>query len=378
VSARALRRATAVLVAVAVALLPAVPASASPGLDAARRKAAALRKAVTTLERQADAAVEDFNAANDELAKAVGARLEAQAQLDAAERASQATSDVVGERVRHLYMTGGGMALYASVLSATDLHDAFGRLANVSSVLKHDSLVVATADDAVARAKDAALRLRDVALKQTKLERKVADATKRIETALNQQRTLLAQADSSVLRIAEADRIAAEQAAARAFAARLAAARAAAGPALASLAGQGTIPPTEIAKRAIDAAKTQLGKPYQWGAVGPDTFDCSGLTGWAYRQAGIDLPRTSRQQWYAGSHPDLGTIAPGDLLFWGTDPHNPQSIHHVALYLGGGMMIAAPHTGANVQVQPVYLDDFFGVTRPTQPAGTLDNGGTVP
>lgn len=377
-SARALRRATAVLVAVAVALLPAVPASASPGLDAARRKAAALRKAVTTLERQADAAVEDFNAANDELAKAVGARLEAQAQLDAAERASQATSDVVGERVRHLYMTGGGMALYASVLSATDLHDAFGRLANVSSVLKHDSLVVATADDAVARAKDAALRLRDVALKQTKLERKVADATKRIETALNQQRTLLAQADSSVLRIAEADRIAAEQAAARAFAARLAAARAAAGPALASLAGQGTIPPTEIAKRAIDAAKTQLGKPYQWGAVGPDTFDCSGLTGWAYRQAGIDLPRTSRQQWYAGSHPDLGTIAPGDLLFWGTDPHNPQSIHHVALYLGGGMMIAAPHTGANVQVQPVYLDDFFGVTRPTQPAGTLDNGGTVP
>lgn len=373
---RVLRRGLAL--GIALALLPAVPASASPGLDAARRKAAALRKAVTTLERQADAAVEDFNAANDELAKAVGARLEAQAQLDAAEQASQATSDVVGERVRHLYMTGGGMALYASVLSAPDLHDAFGRLANVSSVLKHDSVVVANAGDAVAHAKEAALRLRDVALRQTKLERKVAEATKRIETALSQQRTLLAQADATVLRIAEADRIAAEQAAARAFAARLAAARAAAGPALASLAGQGTIPPTEIARRAIEAARTQLGKPYQWGAVGPDTFDCSGLTGWAYRQAGIDLPRTSRQQWYAGAHPDLGTLAPGDLLFWGTDKRNPQSIHHVAMYLGGGMMIAAPHTGANVQVQPVYLDDFFGVTRPTQPAGALDNGGTVP
>jgi cell wall-associated NlpC family hydrolase len=131
------------------------------------------------------------------------------------------------------------------------------------------------------------------------------------------------------------------------------------------LRGDGTAAPNAVVARAIASAKAQLGKPYLWGAVGPDAYDCSGLTGWAYRQAGLNLPRTSRQQWNAGSHPSLGEIRPGDLLFWGSSRTDPQSIHHVAMYVGGGMMIAAPHTGANVRIQPVYLGDFFGLTRPT-------------
>jgi cell wall-associated NlpC family hydrolase len=356
--------------AVAGAMIP-TAASASPGLDAAKRKAAALRKAVDALEIQAATAVEDYNAANDELAKAVSARLEAQGAVDDARQNAAAGNAVRADRVRALYMTGGAMTLYASVMDAVDLHDAFGRIANVNSVLRHDGVTVAAADKSLATAEAAAATLRAVALRQTKLERKVADASQRVERALAQQRSLLAAAGAEVRRIAEADAAAAAAAAQRAFEARLAAARAAAGvtgPGLAALQGGSTDAPTVIAANAIAAARTQLGKPYVWGAVGPDSFDCSGLTGWAYHQAGLDLPRTSRQQWFAGPHPDLGALAPGDLLFWGTDRTNPQSIHHVALYLGGGQMIAAPHTGANVQIQPVYLGDFFGVTRPTAPA----------
>jgi cell wall-associated NlpC family hydrolase len=367
--------------AVAGAVIP-TAANASPGLDAAKRKAAALRKAVDALEIQAATAVEDYNAANDELAKAVSARLEAQGAVDDARQNAAAGNAVRADRVRALYMTGGAMTLYASVMDAVDLHDAFGRIANVNSVLRHDGVTVAAAGKSLATAEAAATTLRAVALRQTKLERKVADASQRVERALAQQRSLLAAAGAEVRRIAEADAAAAAAAAQRAFEARLAAAqrafearlaaaRAAAGvtgPGLAALQGGTTDAPTVIAANAIAAARTQLGKPYVWGAVGPDSFDCSGLTGWAYHQAGLDLPRTSRQQWFAGPHPDLGALAPGDLLFWGTDRTNPQSIHHVALYLGGGQMIAAPHTGANVQVQPVYLGDFFGVTRPTAPA----------
>lgn len=384
---RALRRATTILVAAALAVLaatPATPASASPGLDAAKRKAAILRKAVADLERKAAVAVEDYNEANDALARAVSARLEAQAAVDRAQRAAETGSDVVGERVRSMYMTGGSMALYASILGAPDLHDAFGRIANVSSVLRADHAVVDAARDAVGDAEAAAATLREVALRQTKLEKQVAAATQRVENALAQQRALLSQADATVLRIAEADRRAAEEAAARAFAERLAAARGITdgatyvhGTVLPSLAGDSTLAPNDTAARAVAAARTQLGKPYQWGAVGPESFDCSGLTGWAYRQAGLNLPRTSRQQWYAGSHPPLADLAPGDLLFWASDPRNPQSIHHVSLYVGGGMMIAAPHSGAVVRVQPVYQTEFFGVTRPTAPAARLDNGGGV-
>ncbi|MDX6273747.1 MAG: peptidoglycan DL-endopeptidase CwlO, partial [Frankiales bacterium] len=141
-------------------------------------------------------------------------------------------------------------------------------------------------------------------------------------------------------------------------AARAAAQLAAAGP-------LGNVAPSAVAQRALAAATTQIGKPYQWGATGPASFDCSGLTGWAYAQAGVSLPRTSRQQWLVGTHVALGELAPGDLLFWATDVANPSTIHHVAIYAGAGQMVAAPHTGALVQQQPVYLDGYIGAVRPT-------------
>jgi cell wall-associated NlpC family hydrolase len=363
------RLACVLLVALAGTLAPAGAAHASPGLKDARAKAAALRKAVDKLEVQAAQAVEDYDAAYDALSRAVAARLKAQADLDRANVTAGAGADAYAQRVRALYMTGGTMALYASVMRATDLHDAFGRIANVNSVLRHDGVTVASADHSAAAAAAAALRLRDVARQQTQLERKVAQAATRVQAALAEQKTLLARATADVRRIAAEDRRRAEAAAQAAFRARMAAA----GVPLTALADDTTAAGSDVAARAIAAAKTQIGKPYQWGAVGPDTFDCSGLTGWAYRQAGLSLPRTSREQWSTGPHPSLAALAPGDLLFWGSNPGNPQSIHHVALYLGGGLMIAAPHTGANVQIQPVYLGDFFGVTRPS-----LDRPGAVP
>ena len=80
--------------------------------------------------------------------------------------------------------------------------------------------------------------------------------------------------------------------------------------------------------------------------------------------AGITLPRVAADQYNAGPHPSLANLLPGDLLFWATDTSNPVTIHHVTMYLGGGLMIAAPHTGTDIQIQPVYVSGFIGATRP--------------
>ena len=78
----------------------------------------------------------------------------------------------------------------------------------------------------------------------------------------------------------------------------------------------------------------------------------------------MSLPRTSRQQWFAGSQVPIGAWMPGDLLFWADDLANPATIHHVAIYAGSGTMYAAPHSGDVVKHQAVYLDGFIGAVRP--------------
>ena len=97
-----------------------------------------------------------------------------------------------------------------------------------------------------------------------------------------------------------------------------------------------------VARAAVRWALAQLGDPYQWGAAGPDRFDCSGLTSSAYRAAGVTIPRVSRAQWGAGPHVAVANLLPGDLIFYGDNPSNPASIHHVGMYIGNGLMVHAP------------------------------------
>ena len=108
----------------------------------------------------------------------------------------------------------------------------------------------------------------------------------------------------------------------------------------------------------------QIGKPYRWGATGPDSFDCSGLVRFAYAHAGLSLPRTSRQQWSAGRHVQVADLRPGDLVFFAHDPDRPATIHHVGMYVGQGLMVHAPHTGALVRVDAVRPGGYAGASRP--------------
>ncbi|MGX4692663.1 NlpC/P60 family protein [Streptomyces sp. JNUCC 63] len=111
------------------------------------------------------------------------------------------------------------------------------------------------------------------------------------------------------------------------------------------------------AAAAVAAARSALGRPYVWGANGPSGFDCSGLMQWAYAQAGVDLPRTSQEQRNAGRHIPLSQARPGDLVVYRSDAG------HVAMYVGNGRVIHAPHPGAPVRYDPVNMMPVSSVTR---------------
>jgi cell wall-associated NlpC family hydrolase len=116
------------------------------------------------------------------------------------------------------------------------------------------------------------------------------------------------------------------------------------------------------AARVVLYAASQLGKPYAWGATGPDAFDCSGLAMMAYRAAGISIPRTSQEQWAAGPYVPPGQEEPGDLVYFAGSDGTDQDPGHVGIVLGGGLMIDAPYTGADVRVDEIA--GAVGFTRP--------------
>jgi cell wall-associated NlpC family hydrolase len=112
--------------------------------------------------------------------------------------------------------------------------------------------------------------------------------------------------------------------------------------------------------KAVAFAYAQLGKPYQWGATGPGSYDCSGLAQAAWASAGVNIPRTTYAQWAALPHISTSALEPGDLLYF-------DGVGHVAIYVGGGDIIDAPQTGQDVQKIPLagwYKSTLVGAARP--------------
>ncbi|MFJ6478637.1 MULTISPECIES: C40 family peptidase [unclassified Streptomyces] len=123
----------------------------------------------------------------------------------------------------------------------------------------------------------------------------------------------------------------------------------------------GTLPPPSDgsrAARAVAFAHGAIGKPYVWGATGPGSFDCSGLTQAAWRSAGVSLPRTTYTQINAGRRVSRDQLAPGDLVFF------YSGVTHVGLYVGNGQMIHAPRPGSTVRLAPIDSMPWAGASRP--------------
>jgi peptidoglycan DL-endopeptidase CwlO len=121
----------------------------------------------------------------------------------------------------------------------------------------------------------------------------------------------------------------------------------------------GSIPaPSSGASAAVAYARAQIGKPYQYAGAGPNSFDCSGLTMMAWAQGGVSMSHGSQSQYLSFPHVPISDLQPGDLVFFGS---SGPSNHHVGIYVGGGTMIEAPHTGAYVRYSSIYRPDLVSL-----------------
>jgi cell wall-associated NlpC family hydrolase len=329
-------------------------------LSDAETQARQLQAEVSKLQLEVEQASERYDGAQAALIQLVITQEQATRAATAATEAVDHARDVADTTTRALYMSGGITGLYASVLTGRNPGQLQSGLHSVQVVSDADTDALATVGAAQQAAAAANAQVESLRMKQDELTAQAASATTDAQNALAEEQDALQGAKAQVVTLEQQFQAQVAAEAAARDAATLAAARRAA--AAVGLVDTGGV--SRIALLAIEAAQGQIGKPYMYGGAGPDSWDCSGLTQWAFAQAGVLIPRTAADQYAA--LPDkiaLGQIEPGDLLFWATDLSDPTTIHHVAIYVGNGLMLAAPHTGTNVQVQPVYLDGYIGAAR---------------
>lgn len=211
--------ARALLASVLAAALAPVDASPAAGADVAtaRQKAAVLRRQVANLERQTEIALESYSRVYGALGRVVNARVAAERTVEAALDQRAADAGRADAAVRQLYMRGGRLSLYATLLQSVDLHDAFGRYANINSIVSGERAAAEAGDQVVARAVEAEARLAGLALSETRLARQADEQAARVEEMLGQTERLLAEADADVVRLVEQARLAEEAARARAL-----------------------------------------------------------------------------------------------------------------------------------------------------------------
>ena len=121
-------------------------------------------------------------------------------------------------------------------------------------------------------------------------------------------------------------------------------------------------PATSAGQNAVNAALTKVGGPYVWAATGPTAFDCSGLTQWAYKQAGINIPRTTRQQWAATTRITKSQLQPGDLIFYSNNGA-ASGIYHVSIYTGPGMRVHAANPSIGIVHHKMIATNVIGYGR---------------
>jgi peptidoglycan DL-endopeptidase CwlO len=320
-------------------------ATFAPGLAAAAPHAspsvASVQKQLGELALKNAQLVEKFNQAQIAVERREKAAKTAQASAAQASAAYRTAHAEFAQIVQAQYESGSFGAA-AALLDSSSGTNYMDRLDTLDMVSTHTAQVVAsvsaardTASDAAGKAEkllDSARTQRDALAKQ----RKAVDAQIRkyqtlLSTLTSAQQYAYQRASNPSLSVAK----------------------------VASL--HLTKASTAAAQRAIQYALDQVGKPYVFGAAGPDSYDCSGLTMASWARGGVSLPHSAADQYNYGHHVSRSELQPGDLVFF------YQPIGHVTIYIGSGMMVSAPTEGQNVSVVPLSSFDssYTGATRLT-------------
>ncbi|MEU6770968.1 NlpC/P60 family protein [Streptomyces sp. NPDC046759] len=321
-----------------------------------------VEKKVDDLYRQAESATEKYDAAKERTGKQRG-RVDA-LRNDVARRTARLNKarEELGSFAAAQYRTGAAAPDTATFLLADDPQDYFDQTQLMNRLTSREkSAVDAYIGDQAATMKkrrEAAASLQTLTDSQHDLQTAKATVQKKLASA----RELLSQLTvQEKARLAAIERERQQEAARKAaeLAKQQAQQQAASSSSSSTQSGSGSTGTGSAgstasssydtkAEKAIAFARAQIGKPYVWGATGPDSYDCSGLTQAAWRAAGVTLPRTTYEQVDTGTTVSLANARPGDLIFFYDD------ISHVGVYIGDGMMIHAPKPGAYVREESIY------------------------
>jgi cell wall-associated NlpC family hydrolase len=367
--------------ALVVALVPLISvgrAHADP-IDDKRAEAQQLQSEIDANGAQLDALSERYNGAQYRFEQAQAAAAEAQQKLDATTAEVAHLRTLVNQRGAELYRGAGQGPTSLDVSSANSLISSskYGALA-----AKHDTKLLDELRRAERTLRDQQAQAEQAQADAQDEQRAITNAQAGVEAANAKQEQLLSQVNGEIAQLVAEEQARKEAAALAAAQQRYVDAAAASAAAPAPSSGNGTgagtntsrgssggsgpapAPSANVpvngggASTAIAYARSQLGKPYCYAGAGPACFDCSGLTMRAWGAAGVSMPHYSGAQYSMFPHVPLNAMQPGDLVFWG-----PGGSDHVGLYIGGGQMIAAPHTGDVVKIQAVFGSPV-GAARP--------------
>ncbi|MEU9247189.1 NlpC/P60 family protein [Streptomyces sp. NPDC048385] len=350
-SGRYLRVACTAAVAAAQAVLAPLPALAAPA-PGPERPVAELLTDLQQAYRQAEQATETYNATAERLQRQRAEVTRLDGELTIARRSLHTSRTEAGRLARAQYQNAGGISPYVRLLLARDPQHALDEGHVIGELARERAKTVGRlADD----------------------ERRQADLARRARTALDTQLTLAEkqrkQRDEVRTRLSDVERmlasLTADQLTALAGLEKDNTADAQRRLTTSGALGSATPPPSPEGDRAVRYAVRQLGKPYRWGAAGPASYDCSGLTSRAWDHAGTPIPRTSQEQWADLPHVPLNRLRPGDLVVY-----FPEATH-VALYLGDGKVVQAPRPGAKVKASPIAANPILGAVRPDPTARPL-------
>ncbi|MGW3379896.1 NlpC/P60 family protein [Streptomyces albogriseolus] len=330
-------------------VLAPLPAAAVPepgGAAAAtgERSVPELLTDLQTLYREAEKATERYNATEEALAEQ---RAETERLEKALARTRLSLHDsrgAAGRLARQQYQSLSGLSPYVRLLLARDPQRALEQGHVIGQLARERAQTVGRLTGDARQADELARRAREALDERIALtERRGKERDQVVERLRDIEELLASLTADQLAELAELERGRVDEAQ-RAL--------------VASGALSGANAPSAAGERAVRYAVEQLGKPYEWGAEGPETYDCSGLTSEAWRAAGAEVPRTSQEQWARLERIDLVDLRPGDLVVYFHDAT------HVALYLGDGMVVQAPRPGARIKVSPVAANPVLGAVRP--------------
>jgi cell wall-associated NlpC family hydrolase len=337
------RRITRLVVAVVFAV-PAVVTIGFASLAApSAQEVQAAKDRLASLQHQFESVTEQYNDAKYRLSLTEKKLAEATAQKKAAEGKADAAEARLAERAVQAYVGSGSQI--DGLLGADNLGEFSDKLEFMGAVAQNDAALALAAKNTRQEADWAADRYREVLAEREKQLAQIKDQLSRLNGMIDEQAALaqdLAQDRQAYLAALAAQRAALEQAQQNAAASQV--------PLVA--------PPVNgsAAAVAVRAAESVVGVQYVWGAADPSVgFDCSGLTSWAWAQAGVYIPHSSSAQYSSLPHVALSDVQPGDLIFY----YSP--ISHVALYVGGGQIVHARHPGPGGQVQ---YSSMYGYSTP--------------